>query len=118
MATSKPASAAASVRARPILREPPVMRAAPREVSAKAILVETAEFEVVQSADHDEEDEDGQDRGHEESSGFVPRALERAGLVRKGRTPATAERSRPAGAGGAWRVSLSRTFDGLVGPGF
>ena len=85
MATSKPASAAASVRARPILREPPVMRAAPREVSAKAILVETAEFEVVQSADHDEEDEDGQDRGHEESSGFVPRALERAGLVRKGR---------------------------------
>ena len=94
MATSKPASAAARVRARPILREPPVMRAAPREVSAKAILVETAEFEVVQSADHDEEDEDGQDRGHEESSGFVPRALERAATVRKGRAAQVGPRRR------------------------
>ena len=74
MATSKPASAAAKVRARPILREPPVMRAAPREESAKAVLVETAEFEVVQPAEDDEEGEDGQDRVHEKlrvcSSGF------------------------------------------------
>lgn len=64
MATSKPASAAASVRALPILREPPVIRAAPREVAAKAVLVETAEFVIVQPADDDEEGENGQDRGH------------------------------------------------------
>lgn len=64
MATSKPASAAASVKALPILREPPVIRAAPRVVAAKAVLVETAEFVIVQGADDDEKGEDGVDGGH------------------------------------------------------
>jgi len=65
---SKPASAKAKASARPILRPDPVTRAAPREgFTVRALWtdsVQTAELGDVQRADHDDEGENGEDRGH------------------------------------------------------
>jgi hypothetical protein len=61
-------------------------------VVAKAVLVEAAEFVIVQRADDDEEGEDGVDRGHGKAPGSSPRALERAAVVRKGWPPQVGRR--------------------------